>query len=514
MGARKGILGAAAVALLCAVAPATAIAPPSDPQYPNQNALKIIRQPQALAALGSFALADVRVGVFDTGLDLDHPEFAGRLVDVPASTTVHDSTGSHAVGPGAHGWDFLGNAHNGQLTPTTPDNDPSDPTDGTSHGTAVSGILGAAHNNGNAGAGVAPNARFVAIRSCWDDDQCYQSIQPDAVSFAKALHVQVVSMSWLADPTDFANDGYKDAIQNAPQILFVAIPSGNGGATDAQPDAANRAPCNFNPPGDNVICVTTSSPTDGLDCGDFGSSLVDLAVPTQQNIFTQNGGGFGTTGCATSFAAPTLAGAATVLFGIDPTATPSEVKKALIDSARPAAAWQGKSVSGGILDLEAAVKLFAQRRNITLTPDTGGPGPTPTPTPGPGTKDTKKPTLTLGLAGARIKARKGLGLRATLSEPSTLLVSIRRRLSGRRVRGHCVAPTRANRRKPKCTRIATKRALTIRGLLLGLNRRTVALKGSNGKLLPPGAYEVATIARDLAGNRSSTRTTRFTILSP
>lgn len=512
MARRKGTLGAAVtVAVLALAGPATAIAPPSDPQYPKQNALKIIKQPEALAALGAFALQDVRVGVFDTGLDLTNPEFAGRLVDVPASTIVHDSftPGTpHAVGPGAHGWDFLGNAHNADGGPLAPDNDPSDPSDGTGHGTAVAGILGAAQNNGTGGAGVAPNARFVAIRSCWDDDQCFQSIQPDAVDFAKKLNVRVVSMSWLADKTDFVDGGFRDAIRDAPQILFVAIPSGNGGATDAQPDAASRPPCSYDAPGDNVICVSTSSPSDGLDCGDYGAQLVDLAVPTQQNIFTANGGGFGATGCATSFAAPTLAGAATILFGMDPTATPADVKHALIDSARSVKAWKGKSVSGGILDLKAAVELFAQRRHITLTPDPGGTGG------GGGGKDTRKPALKLGLSVTRIKARTGLGLRATLSEPASLLVSIRRRRSGRRVKGHCVAPTRANRHRPGCTRISTARALTIRGLQLGLNRRTVALRAGNRRLLAPGAYEVATTARDLAGNRSSTRTSRFTILSP
>ena len=137
--------------------------------------------------------------------------------------------------------------------------------------------------------------------------------------------------------------------------------------------------------------------------------MVDLAVPTQNNITTTNGGGTGPTGCATSFAAPMAAGAAAVLFGLDPTASPAVVKQALIDSARPVAAWAGKSVSGGVLDLDAAVRLFAQRRGITLQSTTAPPSPPapplsppapPTTTAAPATPppDRTPPTLRLRLS--------------------------------------------------------------------------------------------------------------------
>jgi hypothetical protein len=292
-----------------------------------------MRVPQAVQLLGRLP-ADVPVLVADTGLDLDHPDLAPRLLGPP--------------GPGS---DLIGT-----MAPpiTAPDSDPSDPPGGSGHGTAVAGVLGAAWNNGVGGAGVAPNASLIPMRTCWDGDQCYQYIQADAFSRAIDQYgARVVSMSWLvgAPEADFVA-----AIASHPNTLFVSIPSGNGGATDAEPDAAERAPCSLDLP--NVLCVTTSSPSDGLSCGDYGATLVDLAVPTENSVTTLNGGGFGPTGCATSYAAPTAAGLATILFGYAPNATPAQVRAAIIAGARRVPAWQGKSVSGGIADAVGAVQAL------------------------------------------------------------------------------------------------------------------------------------------------------------
>ena len=236
----------------------------------------------------------------------------------------------------------------------------------------MAGVLAAAWNNGQGGAGVAPNARILALRSCWPNDDCFQFVQAAAVNWAGSLGARVVSTSWLSGPLE---PDFQASITGNPNMLFVTIPSGNGGPTDADPDGANRMPCNLNSP--NVLCVSTSSPTDGLDCGDFGATTVDVAVPTQGGLTTADGGGFVPTSCATSFAAPTAAGVATILFGLDPSATPAEVKSAIIDSARKVPAWSGKSVSGGVIDAEAAVTLFAQRRNIPLAPPPSAPPPAP-----------------------------------------------------------------------------------------------------------------------------------------
>lgn len=61
----------------------------------------------------------------------------------------------------------------------------------------------------------------------------------------------------------------------------------------------------------------------------------------------------------TSMATPHVSGAAAVLLGAFPTATVAQVKAALLDSADPVAGLAGKTVSGGRLDLRAALDALA-----------------------------------------------------------------------------------------------------------------------------------------------------------
>jgi hypothetical protein len=335
-------------------------AAPTDPQAASQQPLQIMRVGEALDHAATPPV-DVPVLVADTGLDLDHPDLASRVLS-----------------PIPVGSDFIGNDCNPDMNgDTTPDNDPNHPAGCSDHGTLVAGLLGAAWNNGVGGAGVAPNAMFIPFRTCWDDDQCFEFVQADAMNRAiDDFGARVVSMSWLSS-SPMEND-FKKTITSHPNTLFVAIPSGNGGATNAEPDANERMPCALDVP--NVLCVSTSSPTDGLDCGDYGKTLVDVAVPTQNSITTSNGGGFTPTGCATSFASPTAAGVATILFGIDPQASASDVRQAIITGARPVPDWSGKSVSGGIIDAAGAVDA------LQGSPPSGGGDTT-----APETKITKGP---------------------------------------------------------------------------------------------------------------------------
>jgi len=269
-----------------------------------------------LSLLATLAPApqSVPVAVLDTGVDVDQPALASRLLERR---------------------DFIGTS-----APTQhprPDGDPDDPPGGSGHGTQVTGVL----------ARVAPNARFLALRTCWDDDQCYQSVQAPAIDWAARRGARVVSMSWLSGPLE---PELRAAIVRHPDVLFVGIPSGNGQPYDADPE--DPEPCNLDAP--NVLCVSTPG------CGAYGRRSVDIAVPTGGLVTTRNGGGHITTTCATSYAAPAAAGVAATLFGLDPGATASDVRQAIIACARPDAAWRRRSVSGGVLDAERAAAVIGR----------------------------------------------------------------------------------------------------------------------------------------------------------
>lgn len=497
-----GLLAACAAA---AALPSSALAAaPTDPQAGSQQPLQLMHVGQALDLIAR-PLADVPVLVADTGLDLDHPDIAPRLYALPAAVPAPNPdqvADPGTVAAGRPGWDLIGNDnHHGRLKP---DDDPNVPAGSSDHGTLVAGLLGGAWNNGQGGAGVAPNARFVALRTCWDNDECFQYVQAAAIDWAADRGARVASFSWLSGPLE---ESLRTAILSHPDMLFVTIPSGNGGPENA--DDQDPQPCGLDAP--NVLCVSTSAPDDGLDCGAYGPRSVDVAVPTQNSITTTNGGGFGPTGCATSFAAPTAAGLATILFGIDPGARPADVRAAIVDSARRVAAWQGKSVSGGVADAQAAVALFQQRRGIApATPPAGSPRPRPQPQPGPqprpAPRDRTRPrVLELRSIGG------GRSLRFRLSEKARVRIVFDRGLSARKpFGGRCTLHKRVGRFCIVWTRqgvLAPRTTYPVKRNTLNLKRRQM----DDGHRLPSGRYRAQLVAIDAAGNRSLPASVGFTL---
>lgn len=340
-----------AAVVLVAMPTTSGAASRTDPLAKSQRPLRIMKVSRALDLAGK--LRDVPVLVADTGLDLSHPDLRSRLFKLKKAVAAPNPDGPipGTVAKGAAGWDLIGTLDPAALAP---DADPSDPPGHSGHGTAVAGLLGAARGNGKGGAGVAPNARFVALRTCWDDDQCYQYVQAAAFKWAAARGVRVVSMSWLVGEPE---PDFVQAIKDAKRTLFVAIPS--GAEPGANIDGEQRAPCTLDLA--NVLCVTTSDSKDRPSCGALGPKSVDVAVPVENSFTTQNGGGFAATACATSYATPTAAGVATLLFGAEPKATPKQVKAAIVDSAHRVSGFRGKTVSGGVVDAAAAVKLLRKR---------------------------------------------------------------------------------------------------------------------------------------------------------
>jgi len=103
---------------------------PTDPQYRLQ---KGAYEPLGMPAVWdrTKGSSQVVVAVIDTGVDLDHPEFAGRLVT---------------------GYDF-----------GDEDSSPNDPLH-HGHGTHVAGTIAANMDNGHNGTGVAPRARIMPLK--------------------------------------------------------------------------------------------------------------------------------------------------------------------------------------------------------------------------------------------------------------------------------------------------------------------------------------------------------------
>lgn len=135
-----------AVAALLVAAPA-ALAAPNDPFWSLQWGPQNIKADQAWTYSTG---AGATIAVVDTGVDLSHPDLAGKIAGgatfaCPAGVKAPCGNGDWRSGR----------------------NDPSGK--GHPHGTHVAGIAAAATNNGVGIAGVAPDARILAVKSLGGD---------------------------------------------------------------------------------------------------------------------------------------------------------------------------------------------------------------------------------------------------------------------------------------------------------------------------------------------------------
>jgi hypothetical protein len=144
--------------------------PPNDPLFPAQPAAALWR----LADLHQMSTGrNVVVAVVDSQVERGHPDLTGQV-------QVAESFVSQPA------------------------------TTGEDHGTAVAGIIAARANNGVGIAGVAPGARLMALRACWQTSRqgpAAPATLCDTLTLAKALHfaidhrAQVINMS-LGGPPD------------------------------------------------------------------------------------------------------------------------------------------------------------------------------------------------------------------------------------------------------------------------------------------------------------------------
>lgn len=109
------------------------------------------------------------------------------------------------------------------------------------------------------------------------------------------------------------------------------------------------------------------------------------------------------------------------------------------------------------------------------------------------------------------RAPVGTTIAFRLSERATVTLSFATASAGRRVGRRCVAPTRANRRRARCTRYVGKGSLRRRAKA-GFNRVRFQGPITRTRRLGLGRHRVTIRAVDAARNRSRTRTAFFAIV--
>ncbi|TRO95612.1 S8 family serine peptidase, partial [Glycocaulis profundi] len=278
---------------------------------------------------------DMIAAVIDTGIDMSHPEFKGRV-----SASSVDVTGA-GRGPG----------------------------DVDGHGTAVAGILAAARDDIGIH-GVAFDSTVLAIRvdmpgSCEADggSACTftDSHLAAGIDHARQSGARVINLSLGGDRSP--NDGLSEtfaALRRATQAgLLIVIAAGN--AEEGRPAGASSGfPGNFVlDPGSLGRVVVVGSISDDHELSDFSNRAGDLKdfylLAPGGNIPTTYVDGGYVRVWGTSFAAPFVSGALLLMLQAFPHLAPEDALEILLVTALNYGPWSDAEIYGrGAIAMNAA----------------------------------------------------------------------------------------------------------------------------------------------------------------
>ncbi|MEL6959182.1 MAG: S8 family serine peptidase [Pseudomonadota bacterium] len=284
---------------------------------------------------------EVTIAILDTGIDMAHPEFQGRLRDAADFVNIIDGAA-----------DFVGDII---------DADP-DPKDEVGHGSHVAGIAAAAGHNMDVG--VAPNCQIMPVRVLATMTRDGESLGAGLIENINAglkhaidQGANVINMSLGVEHTG-GGLPHQEMVDYARQkgVLLVAASGNDGTETLYYPGAF-----------ESVITVGATAP-DGDVAGfsTFGRQ-VKIVAPGENIVSAQPGARYGAAS-GTSQAAPFVAGAAALVQSVAHRAggrfSDREVGQILIDSAdRPTPRFRDRHAGYGRLNAADAVHLAQSRIN-------------------------------------------------------------------------------------------------------------------------------------------------------
>lgn len=276
---------------------------PNDAEYSQQWALAKINAPAAWdVSTGSSAVV---IAVIDSGLDLDHPEFAGRLWVNPseqAGTGVDNDLNGYI--DDINGWNVFANN-------TALDDD-------NGHGTQVAGVIGAASDNSVGVAGMCWTCQLMIVKASQATGIANYSDIAAGVAYAASNGAHVINLS-LGGYADSAM--LRDAIREAATTAVIVAGAGNDDTSNPFYPAAYP----------EVMAVAATDQNDHKAVfSDYGA-WVDVTAPGT-SIRTTQVGGYATAN-GTSLSAPFVAGLAGLIRSAHPNWSPELVKWQILNTA-------------------------------------------------------------------------------------------------------------------------------------------------------------------------------------
>jgi subtilisin family serine protease len=288
----------------------------------------------------------VVVAVLDTGIDLTHPDLVGNIWTNPLDTAANNYDGDGYPGD-INGYNFA--------------DDNSNPTDDNGHGTNVAGIIGAQGDNDQGVTGVDWNVSLVSVKVLGADGTGSDASVIAGINYVTNLKdhgINVVAMNESLGETAFPLDILmSDATRQAGKAgILDVVAAGN---TSSNIDTTVATSANLFAGMSNVVTVAAVDNQGKLAAfSNYGASTVDIAAPgvniysteptydfplldAQLDEESTEAAYYLPPGVAlnygyesgTSQAAPFVTGTIALEAAANPSATPAQLKRALLESA-------------------------------------------------------------------------------------------------------------------------------------------------------------------------------------
>ncbi|HEV7206398.1 MAG TPA: S8 family serine peptidase [Jatrophihabitans sp.] len=287
---------------------------PDDPRFGSQSAyLDAIAAPAAWSR--QHGSASVRIAVVDSGIDVGHPDLAGKVV-----ATYDARTGG------------------------------TDITDTLGHGTFVAGVAAAATDNGVGIAGAGYDTTLLGAKIAAPDGSITIDDEVAGIRWAVAHGASVINLS-LGGPVASAAERSAVAYAQSKGVLVVAAAGNDADSTLQYPGAY---------PGVVSVGAIDTTARSRADFSTYGS-WVTLAAPGVNLVsttplagsdFFSSTTGYGQ-GDGTSFASPLVAGEAALLRAENPTMSLAALRHALVASAH---GYTGLGLGAGQVDFALALR--------------------------------------------------------------------------------------------------------------------------------------------------------------
>ena len=270
----------------------------------------------------SYSGSGVTVAIIDTGIDTDHPEFAGRISEYSYNATEDKIVKDYVASDGGYDWSLI--------------------EDENGHGTAVAGVI-AAGMDGSGTVGIAPKVKILVIKAESDASGSFSRTSDLVFGLYYAIEqdVQIVNMSFGSNTQE---NPFAAATRLAYDSDIICVAA-----------AGNCSTSGMNWPASDPYVIGVGA-LDGWELAYYSNygENVDVCAPGT-TYTTLKDGKYGAMH-GTSLAAPIVAGAVALYMQTDKYATFDEVTQILYassyDLGTPGHDWE---YGFGALDISAFI---------------------------------------------------------------------------------------------------------------------------------------------------------------